>query len=309
MGLRTKATLRGKLCSDQGKSAADLHLLLTSELSGALEQGRTTAVVALDIEETFDHVWHSALVTKLLAAGIDGELLPLLQVYLKDRHLRVTVGGRESEMQPIQAGVPQGSCFSPSALEHLHKLFFAPHPQYKDVHERPHSDPEPQPGGDVCRHGSAQHKPETHYRLGQHVVGEICTTQLLHVTRSSVPLNLDFNGRTLAPQDEMEELGVTYDCRLTFKSRIERLVREASGKLASLRRMSWLLDNRGLEVLYKAQIRSSLEYACLAWGGAAQEAPCSPRQGTRAELGMSHDCNLNNSVGTWRDSPLCLRCK
>ncbi|KAG0714247.1 hypothetical protein GWK47_001664 [Chionoecetes opilio] len=35
--------------------------------------------------------------------------------------------------------------------------------------------------------------------------------------------------------------------------------------------MSWLLDGRGLEILYKAQVRSSLEYACLAWGGAANK--------------------------------------
>ena len=34
--------------------------------------------------------------------------------------------------------------------------------------------------------------------------------------------------------------------------------------------MSGLLDGKGLEVLYKAQVRSSLEYACLAWGGAAR---------------------------------------
>ncbi|MPC40191.1 hypothetical protein E2C01_033747 [Portunus trituberculatus] len=32
-------------------------------------------------------------------------------------------------------------------------------------------------------------------------------TQLLHVTRSSVPLSLDFNGRTMALQDEVEVLG------------------------------------------------------------------------------------------------------
>ncbi|KAG0727766.1 Calcitonin gene-related peptide type 1 receptor [Chionoecetes opilio] len=35
--------------------------------------------------------------------------------------------------------------------------------------------------------------------------------------------------------------------------------------------MSWLLDGRGLEILYKTQVRSSLEYACLAWGGAANK--------------------------------------
>ncbi|KAG0727862.1 hypothetical protein GWK47_003922 [Chionoecetes opilio] len=32
--------------------------------------------------------------------------------------------------------------------------------------------------------------------------------------------------------------------------------------------MSWLLDSKGLEVLYKAQVRSSMEYACLGCSGA-----------------------------------------
>ncbi|MPC14307.1 hypothetical protein E2C01_007071 [Portunus trituberculatus] len=119
--------------------------------------------------------------------------------------------------------------------------------------------------------------------------------ELLHVTRSSVPLSLDFSGKTLAPQDEVEVLGITYDCRLTFKSHIERLAREASGKLASLRRMSWLLDNRSLEILYKAQIRSSMEYGYLAWGGAARKhlVLIDKRDSLRKEeLGTSHDCNL-----------------
>lgn len=69
----------------------------------------------------------------------------------------------------------------------------------------------------------------------------------------------------------MDILGVTYDRKLTFKSHIERLAREGSGKQASLRRMSWLLDSKELQILYKAQVRSSLEYACLAWGGTAHK--------------------------------------
>ena len=64
-------------------------------------------------------------------------------------------------------------------------------------------------------------------------------------------------------------MGVTYDNKLTFKSHISQLARTAGGKLTSLRRISWLLDCRGRELLYKAQVRSSLEYSCLAFGGAA----------------------------------------
>ena len=39
----------------------------------------------------------------------------------------------------------------------------------------------------------------------------------------------------------------------------------------SLRRISWLLDGKGLQMLYKAQVPSSMEYSSLAWGGAANK--------------------------------------
>ena len=94
-------------------------------------------------------------------------------------------------------------------------------------------------------------------------------TQMLTVSRTRTPLSLTLEGVAIQSRDEVDVLGVTYDSALTFRSHIERLAREASGKLAALRRISWLLDRKGLEVLYKAQVRSSLEYSCLAWGGAA----------------------------------------
>ena len=65
----------------QGRSAVDLHLLLTSELSATLDQGKDTAVVALDMEGAFDRVWQAALITKLHLACIDQSLLPLIICY------------------------------------------------------------------------------------------------------------------------------------------------------------------------------------------------------------------------------------
>ncbi|KAK3857033.1 hypothetical protein Pcinc_036688 [Petrolisthes cinctipes] len=94
-------------------------------------------------------------------------------------------------------------------------------------------------------------------------------TQLLVVSRTRHDIRLFFDGAFLTPSRELKILGVTYDDKLTFKPHIMQLARTAAGQLASLRRISWLLDNRGRELLYKAQIRSSLEYSCLAWGGAA----------------------------------------
>lgn len=52
--------------------------------------------------------------------------------------------------------------------------------------------------------------------------------------------------------------GVTYDSKMTFIYQIELFVREASGKLALLRRMG-ILDKKVLEILYKPQDCSSPE--------------------------------------------------
>lgn len=96
-------------------------------------------------------------------------------------------------------------------------------------------------------------------------------TRFLDVTWTNAALRLKFKGEMLTPRDEVEVLGVTYARALTFKSHVERLARQASGKLAVLRRMASLLDSRGMEILYKAQFRSSLEYSCLAWGETANK--------------------------------------
>ncbi|KAK4287372.1 hypothetical protein Pmani_039553 [Petrolisthes manimaculis] len=94
-------------------------------------------------------------------------------------------------------------------------------------------------------------------------------SHLIVVSRTRHDIRLFFDGAFLTPTRELKILGVTYDDKLTFKPHIMQLARTAAGQLASLRRISWLLDNRGRELLYKAQIRSTLEYSCLAWGGAA----------------------------------------
>ncbi|MPC63029.1 hypothetical protein E2C01_057121 [Portunus trituberculatus] len=92
---------------------------------------------------------------------------------------------------------------------------------------------------------------------------KIFKATLRHNIESS-EIRLLFEGTTLAPQEEMKILGVTYDSKLTFRTHITQLARTAAGKLASLRRISCLLDARGHEFLYKSQVHSSLEYSCLA---------------------------------------------
>lgn len=83
-----------------------------------------------------------------------------------------------------------------------------------------------------------------------------------HIQDSVTQIVVSFSGETLTSRNEAELIWVTYARKLTFSTNTELLVREVTGKLASLRRITWLIDAKRLEVLHNAQVRSSLEYAC-----------------------------------------------
>ncbi|MPC28823.1 putative RNA-directed DNA polymerase from transposon BS [Portunus trituberculatus] len=227
----------------QGRSAADLHLLLASILSAALDQERDTVVVALDIEGAFDHVWKEALITKLQAASRAGSLLPLLSDYLSNRHLRVTVGGREFEVQPITAGVPQGSCPGPLVWNvYINDLL------HLIPNARAYAD-------DVTLTQSYRKQEEnaTQSQLSDTLSRIIAwgnmwqvkfaphKTQLLHLSRTRGALRLNFNGAALTSQDEVQD-------------RATRLIRSGdTGPEPHLHTLQHRRDIAGLIVLFKVQ--------------------------------------------------------
>ena len=63
----------------------------------------------LDISKAFDRVWHDGLIYKLKRCGVSGQLLSLIQNFLKNRKQRTVT----SNWGDILAGVPQGSILGP----------------------------------------------------------------------------------------------------------------------------------------------------------------------------------------------------
>ena len=52
--------------------------------------------VFLDISKAFDKVWHSGLLFKLQAYGVEGQLLVLLKDYLRNHKQRVVLSDQTS---------------------------------------------------------------------------------------------------------------------------------------------------------------------------------------------------------------------
>ena len=62
-----------------------------------------------NISKAFDKVWHKGLLYKLTSYGVEGELLSLLECYLRDRKQRVALNGQNTDWRKLNSGVPQGS--------------------------------------------------------------------------------------------------------------------------------------------------------------------------------------------------------
>jgi retron-type reverse transcriptase len=68
----------------------------------------------LDIEKAFDNTWHPGLLYKLSKLEFSTSLIKLINSFLSQRKLRISVEGEMSKPRELQAGVPQGSVLSPT---------------------------------------------------------------------------------------------------------------------------------------------------------------------------------------------------
>ena len=68
---------------------------------------------------------------------------------------------------------------------------------------------------------------------------------------------------------ELVILGVIFDSKLSWSKHVSSIASRAGQKLGALRKVANKLDIRGRANVYKAQVRSRMEYACLCWTSAS----------------------------------------
>ena len=68
----------------------------------------------LAIFNTFNKVWHDALLLKLKYSGISGQIFGLISSFLSNRQFQVLLDGKSLQEYQVNAGVPQGSILGPT---------------------------------------------------------------------------------------------------------------------------------------------------------------------------------------------------
>ena len=96
-----------------GRSALQQLILFTEKLFDGKRNSTAVDVIYMDFKKAFDSVSHNALLSKLQALGIAGNLYNWLNTYLKTRIQCVHIGDTNSNYCAVLSGVPQGSILGP----------------------------------------------------------------------------------------------------------------------------------------------------------------------------------------------------
>ena len=96
----------------RGRSTLDNLVALETEIHDAFVKKQYLLSVFFDLEKAYDTCWRHLILRELHNFGMRGKLPLLIQNFLRDRKFRVRVGHHFSDVFTQEMGVPQGSVLS-----------------------------------------------------------------------------------------------------------------------------------------------------------------------------------------------------
>jgi hypothetical protein len=265
----------------RGCGTDDYGALLSMTLSQVLESRQEALVISLDVKGAFDKVWWQGLLEHLRSIGVCGRALRLIQNYLSDRFLVVVAGGEQSERHKISSGVPQGAIWSPK----LWNLFVRLLPaevramvfSYADdtALVRVLTPKDTTPEGIIRVTAEVNQDLEALVQWGKRwgLTFEPKKNEQMVVSLKQSSANfpgLQCEGLKVKVVDQMKLVGFVFDSKLKWAGMVDRVRSKARCRLGALFRMCGVLDSENKGIMYKAFIRSVMEYGCLSYFGASK---------------------------------------
>ena len=265
------------------RSTGDLLTYVTHLWNNAIEQHGESRAVALDISKAFDRVWHDGLLSKLRSYGMPNKFCLWLSSFLSDRSLQVAIDGFLSNTFTTNAGVPQGSILSPTLfLLYINDLLektknpiysfaddstlvssftlnartTAAEQHRRRQHEVLHLNKDLE---EILAWGDSN-QVEFNEKKTQAAV----FSKKVNVTQPDIVMS----GQSLPLASSLNLLGVNMEGNMSWHDHVADIAKKASQKLGTLFRTRKLYTPQQLLMLYKAQIRPSLEYCSHVWSSA-----------------------------------------
>jgi ribonuclease HI len=261
----------------KGRGTRDCVTLLYADILHGFLNKQQTLAVFIDVKSAYDNVLIDFLCTELIKTNLDPFLCRFIWVlfnarviYLDGKH---NLGSRKSNK-----GIPQGSPISPMLFNILTRiinqldLFGCKYIQYADdivIYATG-------PNIDVLQRNIQDAVIEVQNCLQNIGLNLAPTkTQMILFTRKYKigQISINVGNHIIHLSDSVKYLGVIFDKRCSWRPHIDYTCRKARKGLNFMRAISsrnWGASPFVLTLLYKALVRSHLEYCCMCFAAAAK---------------------------------------
>ena len=304
--LEIKGLLANTQCGfRKSRSTVDHLVRYESFVRNAFIRNEHVVSIFFYLEKAYDTTWKFGILADLHEMGFRGLLPTFIGNFLSDRKFKVRIGNTLFDTHSQEMGVPQGSILSPV-------LFSI---KINDIVKSVKKGMENSLFVDdfaLSAKGSSLHSVERQLQLCINKLEDwiikngfkfsVVKTECLHLYKQRKVFpepDLRLNGSSIKVVTEAKFLGVIFDQRFSFLPHLKYLKSSCQKALNVLRvvgHTDWGADRTTLLKLYRALVRSKLDYACMIYGSA--------RASYLKTLDSIHHAGLRICLGAFRTSPV-----
>ena len=305
--LEKKGILNRSQCGFRKHRCTTDHLVsLERYVRDAFAHKQQAVGLIFDLEKAYETTWQYGIMRDLHRAGLRGRLPIFVSEYLKDRKFKVRVGVTLSDEFGTEEGVPTGGVLAVTCFGL--KINDLPRHIPPDIFRALFVDDLA-----ICFRGSSLHAIERHL---QHAVDAIQgwalqngfkfaahKCKILHFTaprrKPERQPNIMIGHVALPVEETTKFLGLWWDSKLNFGKHITELKKQSKEAINLLRVVAhtkWGGDWDTLLMLYRAIVRSKLDYGCIVYGSASTS--------SLNKLNTIHNTGLRLALGAFCTSPV-----
>ena len=249
----------------RNKSTTTLSLQLQSLIARALDEDNFALMASVDLSAAFDVVNIDLLLVRLRLIGLPGDLVGLIEVWLRNRFFYVEVSDHSSNLLEINTGTIQGSILGPI----LYAIYVAPLFDLTDLSNFADDN------FILSIHKIKEQAIESiEIKLKIIIkwltdsglkVNEQKTELCLFYRKDTPPIVIRINDAEINSTNSMNVLGITFDSKLTWAKHVAKQVAKSNKALQAIKMIRKFFNHTEILMLLTSNFFSVLYYNSEVW--------------------------------------------